>query len=86
MLGISINSPEANRSFAKKLGLKFPLLCDTRKQVCHQYGVLSFLRIPKRTTFVIDAEGIIRHINRGRDALNPARVHQTCALQMPRPE
>lgn len=85
-MGISGNKPEANRSFAEKLGLTFPLLCDTERKVCRQYRVLGFWRIPKRTTFVIDPEGIIRHIDHGRDALNPARVRQAGILLAPRSE
>ena len=83
-MGLSVNKPEANRSFAEKLGLTFPLLCDTEKKVCRQYGVLGFWRVAKRTTFVIDAEGIVRHIDRGSDAMDPARALQACTRQMSR--
>ncbi len=80
ILGISINKAEANRRFAEKLGLAFPLLCDTEKKVLRQYGVLNFLRVARRTTFVIDAEGVIRHIDRGSQAMNPASAQQACSL------
>ena len=85
MLGISVNKPEANRSFAEKLGLTFPLLCDTGKKVSRQYGVLSFLRVAKRTTFVIDPQGFIRHIDRGGEAMGPARARQACELLQQQP-
>jgi len=85
VLGISVNKPEANRSFAEKLGLTFPLLCDTEKKVSRQYGVLSFLRIAKRTTFVIDTGGIIRHIDHGGEAMDPSRARQACSLIPPHP-
>jgi len=80
ILGISVNKAEANRRFAEKLGLKFPLLCDAEKKVSRQYGVLNFLRVAKRTTFVIDAEGVIRHIDRGSRAMHPASANQACSL------
>jgi peroxiredoxin len=80
VLGISVNKPEANRSFAEKLGLTFPLLCDTEKKVSRQYGVLGFLRVAKRTTFVIDAAGVVRHIDRGQQAMDPASAKQACNL------
>jgi peroxiredoxin len=80
VLGISVNKPEANRSFAEKLGLTFPLLCDAEKKVSRQYSVLSFLRVAKRTTFVIDTEGVIRHIDHGSEALDPAHARQACKL------
>lgn len=85
MLGISVNKPEANRRFAEKLGLTFPLLCDTEKKVSSQYGVLGFLRVAKRTTFVIDAEGIIRHIDRGGEAMDPSSAQHACSL-LPSPQ
>ena len=83
VLGISVNKPEPNRSFAEKLGLTFPLLCDAKKIVSRQYGVLGFLRVAKRTTFVIDTEGVIRHIDRGREAMNPASTHEACNSHTP---
>jgi peroxiredoxin len=83
VLGISVNKPQANRAFAEKLGLTFPLLCDTEKKVARQYGVLSFLRVARRTTFVIDAAGVIRHIDRGSEAMDPARAQQACELPTP---
>jgi peroxiredoxin len=80
VLGISVNKPEPNRTFAEKLGLTFPLLCDTEKKVSRQYGVLSLLRVARRTTFVIDATGIIRHIDRGSEAMDPAGAKRACSL------
>ncbi len=80
ILGISVNKAEANRSFAEKLDLTFPLLSDTEKKVSRKYGVLNFLRVANRTTFVIDAQGVIRHIDRGRQAMDPASAHQACSL------
>ena len=75
-----MNKAEANRAFAQKLGLTFPLLCDTEKKVSRQYGVLGFLRVAKRTTFVIDPQGVIRHIDRGGQAMDPASAEQACKL------
>ena len=71
MLGISINSVPTNKAYAEKLGVTFPLLCDTTRQVSKLYGVLSFFRVAKRVTFVVDRQGIIRHIDRGGDAADP---------------
>jgi peroxiredoxin len=33
--------------------------------------VLSFFRVAKRVTFVVDKQGIIRHIDRGAAAADP---------------
>ena len=45
------------------------------------YGVLSFTRLfANRVTFVIDKKGVIRHIDEGSDAIDPAGAIHACAL------
>lgn len=74
MLGVSVDFNGANQAWAEKLGLKYPLLADTRRQIARAFGVLNddpallqdAKRIPgylraKRSWFVIDKEGIIRY-------------------------
>jgi peroxiredoxin Q/BCP len=81
VLGISLDSQDRNRKFAQETGASFPLLCDTDKQVAKAYGVLSFTRLfANRVTFVIDKEGIIRHIEEGSDAINPSGAFQACTF------
>ena len=81
MLGISLDSQERNRKFAEETGATFPLLCDTDKQVAKAYGVLNFTRLfANRVTFVIDKEGIIRHIEEGGDAIDPSGALHACPL------
>ncbi len=78
VLGASVNKPNKNRKFADSLGLTFPLLCDISKRVSEQYGVLNFFRLSSRVTFVIDRDGVIRNIFRGRDALNAKAALEAC--------
>ncbi len=60
---------------------RFPLLCDTEKQVAKAYGVLSFTRLfANRVTFVIDKDGVIRHIDEGSDAIDPSGAARACIL------
>ena len=81
MLGISLDSQERNRKFAEETGASFPLLSDTEKKVAKAYGVLNFTRLfANRVTFVIDKDGIIRHIDQGSDAIDPAGAAQACSL------
>jgi peroxiredoxin Q/BCP len=81
VLGISVNKPAANFSFAEKLRLTFPLLCDVEKKVARQYGVLSFFpRLARRTTFVIDRAGVIRHLDYGQEASTPDSALKACQL------
>ena len=81
MLGISLDSQERNRKFAEETGATFPLLTDADKEVAKAYGVLNFTRLfANRVTFVIDKDGIIRHIDEGSDAIDPSGAVQACTL------
>lgn len=81
MLGISLDSPDRNRKFAQETGATFPLLSDTEKKVAKAYGVLNFFRLfANRVTFVIDRQGLIRHIDEGSAAMDPAGARAACAL------
>lgn len=59
VLGISHDTPESHRAFAKKHGLKFILLSDTQKEVSAAYGAKGWLGMAARYTYLIDEEGII---------------------------
>jgi peroxiredoxin Q/BCP len=81
VLGISLDNQERNRKFADQTGASFPLLSDTDKRVAKAYGVLNFTHLfANRVTFVIDKNGIIRHIDEGSDALDPSGAFQACSL------
>jgi len=68
VLGVSVDSPFANKEFAAKNGLTFPLLSDITRDVIKQYdvvfndlaGVKGFT-VAKRAVFVIDRQGMIRY-------------------------
>ena len=63
VLGISQNTPDSQASFAARNGFPFPLLSDNKGIVARRYGVArlgGFLPFPRRVTFVIDEEGVIR--------------------------
>jgi len=63
VIGISGDSPESHRQFASKYSLPFTLVSDAGNKVRQQYGVPSTLWVlPGRVTYVIDKEGIVRHI------------------------
>ena len=81
MLGISLDSQDRNRRFAAETGASFPLLSDTDKRTAKAYGVLNFTHLfANRVTFVIDKDGIIRHIDTGSDALDPSGALLACPL------
>jgi peroxiredoxin Q/BCP len=63
VIGISSDSVESHRSFAKKHDLPFTLLSDEDGKVRRLYGVPNTLGLfPGRVTYVIDEEGVVRHI------------------------
>lgn len=69
ILGISPDGVESHRKFVDKHELPFTLLADVERSVCEAYGVWKeksmygrkYMGV-ERTTFLIDAEGVIRKI------------------------
>ena len=85
VFGISIDSPAANSAFADKIGVKFPLLSDMNRKVLKQYGILKVYDVQKeeydwaqRTTFVIDKQGVIQHVEEEASAINPNNAVAVC--------
>jgi peroxiredoxin Q/BCP len=64
VLAISAQDIDSHDAFSSKHGFKFPLLADTDKSVAAQYGTLGPLGFPRRSVFVVDAQGIVRYVHR----------------------
>ena len=69
VLGISRDTPKAQRKFREKFNLPYPLLADVDEKVCNQFGVLKEKNMYgrksvgiERTTFLIDEKGVIRKV------------------------
>ena len=69
VLGISPDSPKAQKSFKEKYDLPFTLLSDPDKKVAEAFDVLKEknmygkkVLVIERTTFLIDPEGRIAHL------------------------
>jgi len=63
VLGLSLDSVESHAAFKRKHALPFPLLSDPEGHVLRAYGVTRNAKgYASRTTFIIDAQGIIRRI------------------------
>lgn len=86
IIGISSDSSGSHAMFADQHGLPFTLLSDPGGLVRARYGVPRFLGLlPGRVTYVIDRQGIVRHITRSmfsatrhvREALHAARTLTT---------
>jgi peroxiredoxin len=79
VFGMSVDSVPANREFAKQIGVTFPILSDFKRTVVKDYGVFNEEQgFGNRATFLIDKEGIIRHIDEGNIAVDPASVVEAC--------
>ena len=68
VLGISVDSPFANKAFATQNNLQFPLLSDYSRTVLKAYGIvhqgfggLEGYSAAKRSVFVIDKSGVVRY-------------------------
>ena len=64
ILAISAQDIASHEAFSAKQGYKFPLLSDTDKSVASLYSVVGLLGLPKRSVFVIDANGVIKYAHR----------------------
>ena len=61
--GVSGDDASSHQRFAGKHQLPYPLLVDTGNQLRRAYGVPAVLGLlPGRVTYVIDGEGVIRHV------------------------
>ncbi len=79
VLGISVDSPAANAEFAKQIGVTFPLLSDMTRKVIKEYGILNDEhQFANRTTFVVDKQGVIQHVEEGKSAVDPTGAVTMC--------
>jgi peroxiredoxin len=85
VFGISKDSPAANNAFAKQISVTFPLLSDMSGTVMERYGILQKtsrdgqqFEWARRTTFVIDKDGVIQHIQQGTTAIDPNNAVAVC--------
>lgn len=80
VLGVSVDSEQSHQKFIAKHELPFNLLADEDQKIVNDYGVWVEKNMygrkymgTARTTFVIDEEGIIRHIIKKVDNKNASQ-------------
>jgi peroxiredoxin len=68
VIGISVDSPFANKAFATQNNLEFPLLSDYTREVSIQYGGvyedfagMKGYSASKRAVFIIDPNGSVKY-------------------------
>ena len=63
VVGVSSQSPQSHQGFAKENCLPFKLVSDQGGKLRELYGVPKVLGLlPGRVTYVIDRQGIVRHV------------------------
>ncbi len=69
VLGISRDTVKAQKKFAEKYGLQYPLLADADQTICNRFGVIKEKNMYgkkvtgiERTTFVIGPDHRLMHI------------------------
>jgi peroxiredoxin Q/BCP len=61
--GVSGDDAGSHQRFASRHNLPYPLLADRGNQLRRAFGVPAVLGLlPGRVTYVIDADGVIRHV------------------------
>ena len=73
LFAISIDSVEDQKKFVQEYNIPYLHLSDPTKQTCKKYAGLNIVGLAKRSTFVIDKEGIIQKIYRNIDVENHGR-------------
>ena len=87
VLGVTVDTFFALKAWADQQQLSFPLLSDFNKEVIRTYGVVNpdmigLKDIAKRSVFVIDRNGVVRHrevLDDARNEPNYEKVNQTLA-------
>lgn len=87
VLAISAQDVPSHDRFSSKHGFAFPLLADTDKQVAAAYGTLGPIGFPRRSVFIVDADGIIRYAHRAIAGLTYRPVDELIDVleQLPSP-
>lgn len=62
VIGISSDSVESHQQFTAAHRLPFILLSDVGGVIRKRYGVPTAFGLPGRVTYIIDRQGIVRHI------------------------
>ena len=80
VIGVSTDDEKSHKKFETKYSLPFPLIADEDKSIVEAYGVWAEKNNygkkymgTVRTTFIIDADGIISHVINKVDTKNSSQ-------------
>jgi len=79
VLGVSMDSPFANKAFADSIGVTFPLLSDWGGDTTRQYGIyLDKYKAARRVNFLIGKDGKIMEEQVDSAAIDPTKIVDAC--------
>src|SRR5437879_8035761 len=79
VLGVSMDSPYANKAFADQIGVTFPLLSDWGGEVTRKYGIyVEEYKDARRVNFLIGKDGKILEEQVDKEAIDPSKIVDAC--------
>ncbi len=79
VLGVSMDSPFANKAFADQIGVTFPLLSDWGGDTTRKYGIfLDEYKAARRVNFLIGKDGKILEEQLDNEAIDPKKIVEAC--------
>src|SRR3981081_3473807 len=86
VLGVSMDSPYANKAFADSIAVTSPLLSDWGGEVTREYGLyVDQSKAARRVNFLIGKDGKILEEQIDRDAIDPKKIVDACERKKVRP-
>ena len=79
VLGVSMDSPFANKAFADSIGVTFPLLSDWGGEATRKYGIyMDKYKAARRVNFLIGEDGKILEEQVDSSAIDPTKIVDAC--------
>ncbi|MBZ5568849.1 MAG: peroxiredoxin family protein [Acidobacteriia bacterium] len=81
VVGVSMDSPFANKAFGDSLGVNFPIASDWFDEgaATKEYGLWEpKYKAARRATFLVGKDGKIEEIQVDREAVDPTKVVTAC--------
>jgi peroxiredoxin (alkyl hydroperoxide reductase subunit C) len=79
VVGVSMDSPFANKAFADQIGVTFPLLSDWGGETTRQYGIyMDKYKAARRVNFLIGKDGKILEEQIDSEAIDPTKIVAAC--------
>jgi len=81
VVGVSVDSPFANKAFADQLNVTFPIASDWFDEgaATRAYGLWEpKYKAARRATFLVGKDGRIEEIQADKEAIDPTKVVTAC--------